>query len=144
MTMVRHVKGDVFMKNITVTVLRLERERRGWSRSYVAERIGVDVATVGRWERGERVPHPYHRQKLCALFEMNAQNLGLLSMFLQKLNAMATVTNLSPEVLRSALRTSSTNTKVDALRSVSESPNLAGSFNAFSLQVGKGLAPLLR
>ena len=34
--------------------------------------------TVGRWERGERLPHPDHRQKLCDLFEKNAQELGLL------------------------------------------------------------------
>lgn len=59
--------------------LRQERERRGWSRAYVAEQIGVDLGTVGRWERGERFPHPHYRQKLCALFEKSAQELGLLS-----------------------------------------------------------------
>ncbi len=59
--------------------LRQERELRGWSRSYVAEQLEVDVMTVGRWERGERLPQPYHRQKLCDLFEKNALELGLLS-----------------------------------------------------------------
>jgi transcriptional regulator with XRE-family HTH domain len=58
--------------------LRQERELRGWSRSYVAEQLEVDIMTVGRWERGERLPHPYHRQKLCDLFEKNALELGLL------------------------------------------------------------------
>jgi WD40 repeat protein/DNA-binding XRE family transcriptional regulator len=64
--------------------LRQERERRGWSRNYVAEMVEVDVITVGRWERGERMPHPHYRQKLCALFEMTAQNLGLLPMLSQE------------------------------------------------------------
>jgi WD40 repeat protein/transcriptional regulator with XRE-family HTH domain len=67
------------MKRTATLALRQEREKRGWSRNYVAEHIEVDVITVGRWERGERMPHPHHRQKLCNLFEMNAQELGLLS-----------------------------------------------------------------
>jgi ribosome-binding protein aMBF1 (putative translation factor) len=71
------------MKYTPTLALRQERERRGWSRNYVAEQVEVDVITVGRWERGERMPHPHHRQKLCTLFEMNAQELGLLSMPLQ-------------------------------------------------------------
>lgn len=66
------------------TALRRERERRGWSRGYIAERVEVDVITVGRWERGERLPHPHYRQQLCALFEMNAEELGLLPELYQK------------------------------------------------------------
>ena len=65
------------MPHRPIPQLRQERERRGWSRNYVAEQIQVDVVTVGRWERGERVPHPIYRQKLCHLFDMNAQDLGL-------------------------------------------------------------------
>src|SRR5690348_3183846 len=67
------------MKQTRAFLLRQERERRGWSRSYVAEQVEVDIITVGRWERGERMPHPLYRQKLCALFEMDAQALGLFS-----------------------------------------------------------------
>lgn len=59
--------------------LRRERELRGWSRNYVAEQVEVDVGTVGRWERGERMPHAHYRQKLCALFGMNALDLGFIS-----------------------------------------------------------------
>jgi WD40 repeat protein/DNA-binding XRE family transcriptional regulator len=64
-------------KQIVPHPLRMERELRGWSRNYVAEQLEVDVVTVGRWERGERFPHPYHRQKLCELFEKKVQELGL-------------------------------------------------------------------
>jgi WD40 repeat protein/transcriptional regulator with XRE-family HTH domain len=85
------------MKPLHVPRLRQERERRGWSRNYVAEQTEVDIITVGRWERGERMPHPQYRQKLCALFEMNAQDLGLFSEFPQESNDTTTVAALSPE-----------------------------------------------
>lgn len=58
--------------------LKQEREIRGWSRKYVAERTGSDVQSVGRWERGETSPNAYYRQQLCELFEKDARALGLL------------------------------------------------------------------
>jgi transcriptional regulator with XRE-family HTH domain len=58
--------------------LRQERQRRGWSRQYVAEQIGVaDPKTIGRWERGVAFPSAYFLQRLCTLFGMLAQDLGL-------------------------------------------------------------------
>src|SRR5215471_13595175 len=58
--------------------LRHERQRRGWSREYVAEQIGVaDPKTIGRWERGVAFPISYFLQRLCTLFGMLAQDLGL-------------------------------------------------------------------
>lgn len=66
------------MKQGRTVRLRQEREIRGWSRSYIAEQVEVDLGTVGRWERGERLPHPHYRQKLCDLFGKSAQELGLL------------------------------------------------------------------
>src|SRR3954466_5117608 len=58
--------------------LRWERQRRGWSRAYIAEQIGVaDPKTIGRWERGGAFPSAYFLQKLCALFQMPAEDLGL-------------------------------------------------------------------
>jgi DNA polymerase III delta prime subunit/DNA-binding XRE family transcriptional regulator len=58
--------------------LRQERQRRGWSRQYVAEQIGLaDPKTIGRWERGVAFPSSYFLQRLCTLFGMLAQDLGL-------------------------------------------------------------------
>lgn len=58
--------------------LRRERQRRGWSRQYVAEQIGVaDPKTIGRWERGVAFPSSYFLQRLCTLYGMFAQDLGL-------------------------------------------------------------------
>jgi transcriptional regulator with XRE-family HTH domain len=56
--------------------LKSEREKRGWTRDYVAGKIGSDTHTIGRWERGATTPSPYYRQKLCELFGMNAEELG--------------------------------------------------------------------
>src|SRR6266705_5337820 len=57
--------------------LRKESEKRGWSRDHVAEKIGGDPHGVGRWERGTTSPSPYYRQRLCELFKMDAEELGL-------------------------------------------------------------------
>jgi len=64
-------------KPVPNTRLRNERERRGWSREYVAEQISGNAQTVGRWERGTTSPSPYYRQRLCELFKMDAEELGL-------------------------------------------------------------------
>jgi transcriptional regulator with XRE-family HTH domain len=58
--------------------LKREREIRGWSRAYVAERIGVEIKTVSRWERGEGLPQSRYRQDLVSLFGTNAAKLGLI------------------------------------------------------------------
>jgi transcriptional regulator with XRE-family HTH domain len=58
--------------------LQSERQRRGWSRAYIAEHIGVaDVKTIGRWERGTSFPSTYFLQRLCELFALSAEDLGL-------------------------------------------------------------------
>src|SRR2546421_1452384 len=58
--------------------LRHERELRGWSQADLAEKVGCDTKTVGRWENGDRLPRPYHRQALCELFGKNAEEFGLM------------------------------------------------------------------
>ncbi len=58
--------------------LQIEREIRGWTRKYVANKIAVAGYTIGQWERGEHTPYPEHIQKLCDLFEKNAEALGLV------------------------------------------------------------------
>lgn len=58
--------------------LKQARELRGWSQAKVAEQIGTDATTVSRWERGLFSPTPYFRERLCLLFDKNAEELGLL------------------------------------------------------------------
>ncbi len=54
--------------------LRDEREKRGWTRAYLA-----DPKTIGRWERGVASPNAYFRRRLCAVFQLEPQKLGLIS-----------------------------------------------------------------
>ncbi len=59
--------------------LRRERELRGWSQQEVAERIDAPSSYyISRWERGVISPSPLYRERLCALFGKNAQELELL------------------------------------------------------------------
>src|SRR5207245_10974366 len=60
------------------TLLKRERELRGWSQARVAEAIGTTAVNVGRWERGMSMPYPHFREKLCALFAKDVRALGLL------------------------------------------------------------------
>lgn len=59
--------------------LKHERELRGWTQSYVAERVGTTQINVSRWEKGITAPSPYYRQQLSQLFGKSIQELGLLS-----------------------------------------------------------------
>ena len=58
--------------------IRRERELRGWSQGDVAEKLGCDARSVGRWERGVVSPSAYYRQRLCQIFEQNVEELGFL------------------------------------------------------------------
>ena len=59
--------------------LKYERELRGWSQKYVATKINAERYYVSRWETGTASPRPDYRRKLCELFGMNAEELGLLA-----------------------------------------------------------------
>ncbi len=56
--------------------LRERRERYQLTQAALAEKIGVNTLTVGRWERGEAVPTAYALKKLCTLLEATPQTLG--------------------------------------------------------------------
>lgn len=60
------------------TILKHERELRGWSQARVAEEIGTTALNVGRWERGSSLPYPHFREKLCLLFGKDTRELGLV------------------------------------------------------------------
>jgi transcriptional regulator with XRE-family HTH domain len=70
--------------------LRLQRRLRGWSQDDVAAGLcrvasgrgeadlGVDATMVSRWERGTRHPRPRYVRLLCQLFDLPAEQLGLV------------------------------------------------------------------
>ena len=65
---------------IAIPNVRLKQERlsRGWSQANVADKIGSDAKTVGRWERGVTFPSPYLCQQLCQLYGKTVQELALV------------------------------------------------------------------
>lgn len=58
--------------------LRQARLKRGWRQVEVAEQLGTTAISMKRWEHG-RQPGAYFRVKLCMLFGMSAEELGLSS-----------------------------------------------------------------
>src|SRR6266705_2956328 len=60
------------MKNL---LLSQARESRGWTQQDLADELGVTKLSVGRWERGEALPHRGFRRKLCDLFGMSEHAL---------------------------------------------------------------------
>lgn len=60
------------------TILRRERQLRGWSQQRVAGLVGTSEDVVSRWERGERKPGPFFQEKLCTLYGKSAEKLGFL------------------------------------------------------------------
>ena len=58
--------------------LRRAREERNLTQAEVAQAVGTSSFTVSRWELGVQVPQAHFREKLCTLFELGPQDLGLL------------------------------------------------------------------
>jgi tetratricopeptide (TPR) repeat protein/transcriptional regulator with XRE-family HTH domain len=70
--------------------LRRERKLRGWTHDDLADQLcrsavelgephpGVDRNTVGRWERGIRHPQLHYVRLLCHVFQLSAEQLGLV------------------------------------------------------------------
>jgi tetratricopeptide (TPR) repeat protein/transcriptional regulator with XRE-family HTH domain len=63
---------------MNIQLLKNERELRGWSQAKIAEALGINARTVIRWEKGQAIPYPYYRERLCDLFGKNARELGLV------------------------------------------------------------------
>ncbi|GCE15197.1 FxSxx-COOH system tetratricopeptide repeat protein [Tengunoibacter tsumagoiensis] len=61
--------------------LQQERIRRNWRQHDVADQLGINNVTVQRWERGTQQPGAYYRAKLCELFKLSSQELGLITMY---------------------------------------------------------------
>jgi tetratricopeptide (TPR) repeat protein/transcriptional regulator with XRE-family HTH domain len=59
-------------------ILRQHRIRHNWRQQDIADQLGISIITVQRWERGTQHPSAYYRIKLCTLFGIGAQELGLV------------------------------------------------------------------
>jgi transcriptional regulator with XRE-family HTH domain len=59
------------------TRLKFARMDAGLTQEELADLLGVSSITVYRWERGEHHPNPYFCGRLCRLFNVSEQELGL-------------------------------------------------------------------
>ncbi|HCI80922.1 MAG TPA: hypothetical protein DHW02_14665, partial [Ktedonobacter sp.] len=50
----------------------------GWSQEELAEKVGVELRTIRRWEQGKGFPRPYARRKLSEVLGMSIPELGLV------------------------------------------------------------------
>lgn len=90
--------------------LRHQRRLRGWTLDEVAEglhrltlggaELGVDAHMVGRWERGVRRPAPRYVALLCRLFELPADELGLVEEALEAAETAAGTADKEDDVRR--------------------------------------------
>ncbi len=74
--------------------LRLARAQRHWSQEDLADLVGTTRVNVSRWEHHVTTPGPYFRQKLCEVFQMTAEELGLLPADVQQAASLETASAL--------------------------------------------------
>ena len=72
------------------SILRRERQLRGWSQQKVAELVGTSEDVMSRWERGERKPSPFFQEKLCILYGKTAEELEFIQPCLNPLSTIIT------------------------------------------------------
>ncbi len=58
--------------------LRNFRLENGWSKRATAERLGVSVPSILRWESGDAIPNDYNRYKIDRLLESSEVRGGRL------------------------------------------------------------------
>ena len=59
-----------------MSALEAARQKRHWSLEEAAQRIGIDRATLWRWEKGLAKPRAVNLRQLCETYEMSPQELG--------------------------------------------------------------------
>jgi len=58
-----------FRRALGVTLSRVRRELTGYSQERIATALGVNVETVGRWERGDREPKTFELHRLAVKYD---------------------------------------------------------------------------
>jgi transcriptional regulator with XRE-family HTH domain/tetratricopeptide (TPR) repeat protein len=66
------------------------RKITGYSQETLAQELGVELTTVGRWERGETSPQPWSRPKLADALEISLEELDHMLAEGQPTNAVVT------------------------------------------------------
>lgn len=67
-----------YRRRLGVTLRRIRAELTTYSQATIAEELGVDVETVGRWERGAREPKAWELGLLAERYGIPADVVGWL------------------------------------------------------------------
>lgn len=59
-----------FRRRLGVTLTRIRTELTEYTQATIAEELGVDTETVGRWERGEREPKTWQLSQLVEKYDL--------------------------------------------------------------------------
>jgi transcriptional regulator with XRE-family HTH domain len=78
--------------------LAQRREIQGHSQETLARALGVELTTVGRWERGETSPQPWSRPKLADALAISLEELDHLLAEGQPAKAVVTSMRLTSRV----------------------------------------------
>ncbi len=79
------------------------RYRKRWTLEEASERLGVDKATLQRWEKGRASPQAMNLQRICEVYEMSAEELGFAEQILVPINKFPMLTMLLHEDLTVSL-----------------------------------------
>lgn len=60
------------------TALAAQREALGFTQEALAQALGVELSTVGRWERGTLTPQPWRRPDLANVLKVSLEDLDVL------------------------------------------------------------------
>ena len=63
------------MENQIGEIIEKHRKSQGWSRKYLAEKLGVHVSMISFYERGVKIPSDKKKLILCDLFNISLQEL---------------------------------------------------------------------
>jgi transcriptional regulator with XRE-family HTH domain len=63
------------VSNFNSAKLKLFRESRLWTQSFLADRIGVSVFTLNRWENGSQVPMREYLGKIADALDVDESDL---------------------------------------------------------------------
>lgn len=58
-------------------LLRRQREQRHWTQTELARMLNTTYLSVCRWENGTTTPSLYYRKRLCEVFDLPPEELGL-------------------------------------------------------------------
>ncbi len=61
----------------TSSLLAQARSRKGWTLDQAAKAVGTSAVTFSRWEKGNQKPYGYNLEKLCSVFHLSSEALGL-------------------------------------------------------------------